>query len=74
MASVSTATAEFYYPLGLLMRSGLPLPESLRQLASGLSSSKLHGAIAEAGAGTSGGGSLTEILGKHPDTFSLSME
>jgi len=69
MASVSTATSEFYHQLGLLLRSGLPLPESLTQLASGLSSAKLQRAIAEAGAETSGGGSLTEILGRHPDIF-----
>jgi type IV pilus assembly protein PilC len=69
MASVSTATAEFYYQLGLLLRSGLPLPESLRQLASDLYSATLQQAIEEAGAETSGGGSLTEILARHPTTF-----
>jgi type IV pilus assembly protein PilC len=69
MPSASTATAEFYYQLALLLRSGLPLPDSLRQLAPGIDVPGLKRLVEDAGEQTAAGTALSEALGRHPRTF-----
>ena len=61
--------SDFYHQLGLLLRSGLPLPESLRKLGENLGRSGFRRALFELDGETSGGGRLSEAMRKHPKYF-----
>jgi MSHA biogenesis protein MshG len=56
--------------LSLLTRSGLPLPETLRQLADNARPGHFQQVLQELGTATAGGNSLADAMRAHPDLFS----
>ncbi len=55
-------TADLYRQLGLLLRSNLPLPDSLRQLAAGLNSQEFRDALLKVAEKTESGAPLSEAM------------
>jgi len=62
--------ADFYQQLALLIRSGLPLPDSLRQLARNVPRRAFQEALARIADETAGGRGLTDALAAYPQYFS----
>lgn len=61
--------ADFYEELALLVRSNLPLPEGLRQLAASLPSSLFRQALEDLGGRTARGERFSTALPRHPQWF-----
>ena len=69
MQSKPIELGDFYQQLGMLTRAGLPLPQSLSQLAREVGSSKLRCALEAVGDLTARGQSLGSALERYPDVF-----
>jgi general secretion pathway protein F len=61
--------AWFFQQLSLLTQAGLPLPECLAQLASGVQSRPLRRALKGLADGTQAGGSLGQLMDQYPKIF-----
>ncbi|HBC88629.1 MAG TPA: hypothetical protein DCZ94_16905 [Lentisphaeria bacterium] len=69
MATNETEIADFYRQLSLLVKSNLPLPESIRQLAANFDKPDFKQVLFSVSAGTSKGQPLSEAMGQFPDYF-----
>jgi len=69
MSSTAEDVAEFYHQLYLLTKSDLPLPQTLRQLASQHAGRDLRNAALELGDATSRGHTLGAAMRQHPGLF-----
>jgi type II secretory pathway component PulF len=66
----SSDVADFYHQLGLLARSNLPLPESLRQLGQHFPSKDFQAVLYKTGERTARGEKFSDILQSFPQFFS----
>ena len=65
----ATEVSEFYYQLSLLLKAGLPLPESLEQLVQGVSRPRFKKCIGALAKETSEGHPLSAAMEQFPKTF-----
>lgn len=71
MSGQSVLIGDFYHELGMMTRAGLPLPESLRQLARDMRSVGLGAAIEALGNEAESGRSLSQAMERFPRQFPI---
>ncbi len=69
MANQSNSAAEFYRQLALLLKSGMPLPESIRSLEPGLNSRAFREAVDGVSRSIDSGKKLSEAMRSFPNVF-----
>ncbi|MEI6421102.1 MAG: type II secretion system F family protein [Lentisphaerota bacterium] len=69
MTTNETEIADFYRQLSLLVKSNLPLPESIYQLASNFDKPDFKKVLFSVSEGTSKGQPLSEVMKQFPDYF-----
>ncbi len=69
MKANSADIADFYRQMSLLLKSNLPLPESMRQLGLNLDKADLRSTLLDMSEGVSKGEGLADVMRRYPEYF-----